>query len=121
MKKSNDPRHLHRVALLKKLFAYSFSPTQIEISEIAPIVDHLEEFDQLIAKHAPEWPTSQINRIDLNILRLALYELTMTQTPQKVIIDEAVEIAKEYGSESSAKFINGVLGSVVVDIPQKPK
>jgi len=62
---------------------------------------------------APEWPLEQINKIDLAILRLAIWELTIKQKePPKVIIDEAIELGKTYGSEKSSSFINGVLGTV---------
>ena len=66
----------------------------------------------MIKKAAPAWPVEKLNKIDLAILRVAVYELTNTKTPPKVIIDEAVEIAKKYGSEKSASFVNGVLGTI---------
>jgi len=71
-----------------------------------------EEIDKLIVNVAPEWPIEQVATIDRNILRLAIYELTYTETPPKVIINEAIELAKTFGSEASSKFINGVLGTV---------
>lgn len=71
------------------------------------------ELDQLIAKYAPEWPLDQIAAIDRNILRLALWEFAVYRhTPIKVVINEAVELAKHFGSDTSARFINGVLGSL---------
>jgi len=79
--------------------------------------------DQIIAEHAPEWPLDQIATIDRNILRIALWELAIyNQTPLKVSINEAVELAKIYGSDSSPRFVNGVLGSLSLhenDIKQK--
>ncbi len=73
-----------------------------------------EELDQLIGRYAPEWPVDQIAIIDRNVLRLAIYEiLVRDDTPIKVAINEAVELAKEFGSESSGRFVNGVLGSLV--------
>ncbi len=72
--------------------------------------------DEQIQACAPDWPLAQINRVDLAILRLALYELKTNDTPYKVVIDEAVELAKEYGSDSSAKFINGVLGCAITKL-----
>jgi N utilization substance protein B len=72
-----------------------------------------EKLDQFIAEHAPEWPLDQVATIDRNILRIALWELAVQgQTPIKVVINEAVELAKTYGSDSSPRFINGVLGSL---------
>ena len=77
---------------------------------ILPIA-HL--LDQLIAKYAPEWPLDQIAAIDRNILRMALWEFAVFhQTPIKVAINEAVELAKHYGSDSAPRFVNGVLGSL---------
>ena len=116
MKKASDPRHQHRQKIVKGLFAHSFQPDSDPNQELQPILSDLNQIDQLVAKNAPEWPISQINRVDLSVLRLAVYELTHTDTPQKVIIDEAVELGKEFGSLSSAKFINGVLGNVLTQL-----
>ncbi len=71
------------------------------------------KLDEKIQPIAPEWPLSQIARIDLTILRMALYELTEMEdiTPPKVVINEAVELAKAFGSDNSSRFINGVLGT----------
>ncbi len=72
------------------------------------------ELDQIIAKYAPEWPLDQIAAIDRNILRVACWEFAVQcETPVKVAINEAVELAKMYGSDSAPRFINGVLGSLV--------
>lgn len=73
-----------------------------------------DELDRLIGRYAPEWPVDQIAIVDRNILRLAIYEIMYRDdTPIKVAINEAVELAKEFGSDSSARFVNGVLGSLV--------
>ncbi|MBO9367660.1 MAG: transcription antitermination factor NusB [Chloroflexi bacterium] len=72
-----------------------------------------KDLDRVLAHFAPEWPMEEIAAIDRNILRIACWELTMTDTPIKVAINEAVELAKSYGSENSPRFVNGVLGSVV--------
>lgn len=96
--------------------------------EDAPLTDDLAEFarqiifgilpirdtlDHLIAKYAPDWPLDQIAAIDRNILRMALWEFAVyRQTPLKVAINEAVELAKLFGSESAPRFINGVLGAL---------
>jgi N utilization substance protein B len=72
-----------------------------------------DELDSFIAEHAPEWPLDQVAIIDRNILRIALWEFAVSaETPIKVAINEAVELAKTYGSDSSPRFINGVLGSL---------
>jgi len=77
---------------------------------ILPLVTLLDTF---IAKHAPEWPLEQVATIDRNIIRIALWEFAVyKKTPLKVAINEAVELAKEYGSESTPRFVNGVLGSL---------
>lgn len=70
--------------------------------------DHL---DEVIGHFAPEWPVAQIAVIDRNILRMALWEMNFSDTPVKVIINEAVELAKEYGADTSPRFVNGVLGA----------
>ena len=119
MKTSSDPRHKHREAILKSLYAYSVSSSQ-KSKSIIPIIARIDKIDTLIAKHAPEWPIAQINKIDLAILLLAIYELRFEKTPHKVVIDEAVELAKTYGSENSSSFVNGVLGTIIkknIEIP----
>ena len=96
--------------------------------EEAPLTDDLAEFarqiifgilpltnnlDLLIARYAPEWPLDQIAAIDRNILRIALWEFAvLRETPIKVAINEAVELAKLYGSDSAPRFVNGVLGAL---------
>ena len=75
---------------------------------------NIEKIDDIVQKCAPEWPISQINRVDLAVLRQAVYELLFkTETPTKVIIDEAVEIAKRYGGKTSSSFVNGALASAI--------
>ena len=81
---------------------------------IQGVTKNHESLDEIIRETAPEWPISQIAKVDLAILRIAIFELLISQdAPPKVAIDEAVELAKEFGSENSSKFINGVLGTVV--------
>ena len=73
-----------------------------------------DQIDEVIARHAPEWPVDQMAFIDRNVLRIAIFELAIDQdTPVKVAINEAVELAKLYGSDSSARFVNGVLGTLM--------
>jgi len=75
---------------------------------------HRERLDRLIARYAPDWPVEQIAVIDRNVLRIAIYEILIgTETPVKVAINEAVELAKSFGSDSSSRFVNGVLGTLV--------
>jgi transcription antitermination protein NusB len=75
----------------------------------------IKELDQIIAKHAPEWPLDQVATIDRNIMRIALWEIAVSnQTPLKVAINEAVELGKIFGSESTPRFVNGVLGSLAL-------
>jgi N utilization substance protein B len=112
MKTAHDPRHKRRIILIKKLFSYSFQQKKID-NEIKDIINNLAKIDKLISSSAPEWPITKLNKIDLAILRLAIYELLAKEVPEKVVIDEAVEIAKEYGSNSTPKFVNGVLGTVL--------
>lgn len=78
--------------------------------------EHLQEIDELIERSATNWSFARIAKVDLSILRLAIYELKYTDVPQKVAVNEAVEIAKVYSTEKSPRFINGVLGSVIKEI-----
>jgi N utilization substance protein B len=79
------------------------------------VLAHIEVIDALIHEYAPEWPLSQIAIIDRNILRIAIYELILSSqdTPTKVIANEAVELAKLFGGDSTRRFVNGVLGSLM--------
>ncbi len=136
MKKSTDPRHLARVLALQELFAKYFlanpdTTETISVSELASIGDikeydkvlrekiilgvkeNKESIDELIAKYAPQWPIQQMKLVDLQILRIAILEGFIEKiTPPKVAIDEAIEIAKDFGGDSSGKFVNGVLGAI---------
>ena len=80
------------------------------------VLENLEEIDSIIERHAPAWPIRQMAAVDRNLLRVAIYELAIDEgTPSKVAINEAVEIGKVFGSDSSPKFVNGVLGSVLAE------
>lgn len=82
------------------------------------ILDDIERLDAVIQKYAPAIPVDLLSIVDRNILRVAIYELTRReQVPNRVIINEATELASNFGSESSARFVNGVLGSVLNDSP----
>jgi len=84
---------------------------------LAGVDDRGPELDQTILHYAPAWPVAQLPAVDRNILRIALFELKhYRETPHKTAINEAVELAKTFGSDSSARFINGVLGSVMADL-----
>jgi len=88
---------------------------------IQGVLRYQQDIDSQIVHFAPLFPLAQIAIIDRNILRLALYEIMFNdQTPVKAVINEAIEIAKEYGSDGSPKFINGVLGSVIASKNRMP-
>ena len=93
-------------------------PLTDELAEFARqiifgVIPLTQELDVLIAKYAPEWPLDQIAAIDRNILRVSLWEFAVQrETPVKVAINEAVELAKQFGSDSAPRFVNGVLGSL---------
>ena len=136
MKRATDPRHLARVLALQELFSKDFNKESIntdiiplaelieldEITEYNPelyesikegVLDNTTEIDSIITKYAPQWPLDQIKLVDLQILRIAIYEGFIGKiTPPKVALDEAIEIAKEFGGETSSKFVNGVLGAI---------
>ncbi len=112
MKSAQDPRHKKRILIVKELFASTFQETNLS-EDVKKILAQNEKINLQIQKAAPEWPIEKINKIDLAILRLAVFEIDSQKTPSKVIIDEAIEIAKKYGSESSPAFVNGVLGAIV--------
>ena len=112
MKTARDPRHQKRREAVKALFAESYTP-QPKKNELAQkILSKKKAIDKKIGLAAPAWPIDKLNKIDLAILRLAVYELDYSDTPPKVVIDEAVELAKEFGGESSSSFVNGVLGTI---------
>jgi N utilization substance protein B len=111
-----DPRHLRRIEVMQRIFSYAFCTTdeqrQVflnEFPEMAEIVEQIPAIDRDIQSFAAERPLSDINKVDLAILRSIVFEWNTRRTPKKVLIDEAVELAKEFGTESSPKFINGVL------------
>lgn len=89
-------------------------------SVLSGVLAHRHHLNALIVRHAPEWPLDQMAVVDRNILRIAIYELSAPEldTPAKVAINEAVEMAKVFGSDSSPRFINGVLGALLAETPQ---
>jgi transcription termination factor NusB len=116
MKKKEDPRHKKRQEVVQLLFAVGFQRNDAWKPDprVADIVKHLVEVDAFIVQAAPEFPIDKINKTDLAILRLAVYELLIEKiNPKKVIIDEAIELGKEFGGDTSPAFINGALGNIV--------
>lgn len=113
MKNPLDPRHKNRQKIVEDLFKKGFHNQPIgDTSKI--IFSKLDVIDRGIKNAAPEFPIEKINKVDLAILRLAVYELLVEKKePAKVIIDEAVELAKEYGGETSPAFVNGALGNII--------
>lgn len=137
-------RHLARTIALQTLFAWDFNGKKEEnldaliadnFTNFAPSFDdggfvknlvlgvqeHYATIDKYIVKYATEWPLDQITTVDRNILRLGVYELLYTAIPPRVAINEAIEIAKSFGGDSSGKFINGVLGAIYNDEPEIQK
>lgn len=113
MKTALDPRHKNRQKIVEDLFKVEFHKQSIGPAS-REIIKHIEILDTNVTKAAPEFPIDKINKVDLAILRLAIYELLIVKKePPKVIIDEAIELAKEYGGENSPSFINGALGKVI--------
>lgn len=83
------------------------------------VLEHRLKIDKIIEKSAPEWPLEQITIVDRNVLRIGIYELLFgdkKEVPPKVAINEAIELAKNYGGESSGRFVNGVLGTIYREI-----
>ena len=101
-------------------FAPNFNDQGFVRSVIDGVIKNLEEIDSYITKYATEWPLDQITIVDRNILRIGVYELIFNEEiPSKVAINEAIEIAKAFGGESSGKFVNGVLGAIYKDTEKK--
>lgn len=114
MKTAADPRHLNRIKAFKQIFSKSFLPQLVDNELAINSLSHQDEADEIIKKCAPEWPLSQINRVDLSVMRLAIHELLYrSDVPTKVILDEAVEIAKRYGGQNSSSFVNGALAAAL--------
>ncbi|HEX7017362.1 MAG TPA: transcription antitermination protein NusB [Patescibacteria group bacterium] len=115
-----DPRHQKRMTMMQKLFSSSFYQNldlenlEEHLVEIRDILEKIPELDASIQNAAPERPLTEINKVDLAILRLVVFESTYKKTPKKVLINEGVELAKEFGTESSPRFVNAVLGKVLL-------
>ncbi len=107
--------HLPGIALQHRLEEKPLSDKLAEFAQqiVAGVYPLREELDAFIAEHASEWPVDQIAIIDRNILRISLWEIAVYQnTPVKVAINEAIELAKSFGSDSAPRFVNGVLGAL---------
>ncbi|HID41783.1 MAG TPA: transcription antitermination factor NusB [Pyrodictium sp.] len=136
-------RHLLRTVVMQSLYQWDFNKESKEkfflilkenLKEFASntedknfpidlgegVMEHLKEIDELIRTYAPAWPIEQITIVDRNILRIGIYELKFDPAiPSKVAINEAIEMAKAFGGESSGRFINGVLGAIYKDMQRK--
>lgn len=115
MQVSTDPRHIKRQARLQLIFQWDYQHKQIENDDyVTNLINHIKEIDEIIQKNAPIWKIEEMAKIDVAILRLAVCELMFDKTtPKKTVIDEAVELAKEFGNDKSPGFINGVLGKII--------
>lgn len=120
-----DSRHLKRLERLRSVFSWQFfvdlgpealaSTDQEQFQAGQMVIDHIAELDAIILHYAPKHGIDTFNKMDLAILRQALYELTYTDTPPAVVVDEAIEISKEFGGEDTASFVHGVLGNHIDD------
>lgn len=105
------------VSFNMKEFAPDFDDKGFVRELVDKVVANISDIDQIIVKYAPEWPIEQITNVDRNILRIGVYELKYSETiPSKVAINEAIELAKTFGGESSGRFVNGVLGAIYKDM-----
>lgn len=140
-------RHLSRAIALQSLYEWDFreyseeklyKAVQYNIKEFGPgmcdesfilylakgVIGNLPALNQFIEKCAPEWPLEQITVIDRNVLRIGIFELMFgnyDQVPPKVAINEAIELAKSFGGESSGRFINGVMGTIYREMGEPGK
>ncbi len=140
-------RHLSRSIAMQALYEWDFNGQKMDkleevvernVREFGPgieddkfvrelvngVIGHLAEIDKIIEKCAPEWPLSQIAIVDRNVLRIGIYELLYAnreEVPPKVAINEAIELAKNFGGENSGKFVNGVLGTIYREIGEPGK
>jgi N utilization substance protein B len=137
-------RHLSRSIVMQSLYEWDFYDKKRDLTKIVErniqefgpgledqrfvwqlitgVVEKLTQIDQIIEKAAPEWPINQINIVDRSVLRIGIYELLYTnkaEVPPKVAINEAIELAKNFGGESSGRFINGVLGTIYKELNSK--
>lgn len=113
MKTSLDPRHKKRQKIVQELYKIEFHKQRVN-KRTKDILAEEKNIDEFIKRAAKQFPINKINKVDLAILRLSVFELMIERLePPKVIIDEAIELAKEFGGESSPPFINGALGTIL--------
>ncbi len=136
-------RHLARTIAMQSLYQWDFNGKEAKslddvieanLKEFAPdfddkgfveelvksVIENVKKIDTIITKYAPDWPIEQITNVDRNILRIGVQELKFSETiPSKVAINEAIELAKTFGGESSGRFVNGVLGAIYKDMVVK--
>ena len=128
-------RHLSRTVVMQSLLEWDFNHRQqdlhalveLNLEQFAPgmedhkfvydlangVASRLDEIDKIITETAPEWPIEQVGAVDRSVLRIGVYELEfLKEVPPKVVINEAVELAKTFGGDASGKFVNGVLGTL---------
>ena len=114
IKPSKDPRHYKRIRAFQAIYAWQYGSSKPSTKTSKAVIKNIKRVDKIIQTHATKWPLNKINQADLSILRLSLWEIFVDKkTPYKVAINEAVELAKEFGAENSPGFVNGVLGSAV--------
>lgn len=139
-------RHIARSIALQSLYEWDFHNRKADLTQIVErdieefgagidepdfvwriikgVTEHIEAIDKIIEKAAPQWPLSQISLVDRNILRIGLYELLYAdkaEIPEKVAINEAIELSKNFSGNNSSKFVNGVLGTVYKEISESNK
>lgn len=113
---SDCSRHDPNESLTRLAEEYTLVESSLSFASelVAGVLENMDRIDGLIQTYAPSWPVKQLPAIDRNILRLAIFEISIdNKVPPKAAINEAVEVAKTFGSYNSSKFINGVLGSIV--------
>jgi N utilization substance protein B len=123
--KGRDPQKLDEVLAHNiKEFGAGLDEPEFITNLVKGTLEHIDEIDTIIERAAPQWPIDQIAMVDRNVLRLGLYELMWGDreaVPPKVAINEAIELAKSFGGESSGRFINGVLGTVYKEMGEPGK
>jgi N utilization substance protein B len=103
-------------------FWRNFEPVEQEVRELAEsfvrgVAEHRREVDEAIERASSNWRLDRMAKVDRNVLRIAVYELLRTDVPVKVAINEAIELGKKFGSESSGAFVNGVLDRIAAELP----
>ncbi|MEK9154779.1 MAG: transcription antitermination factor NusB [Patescibacteria group bacterium] len=137
-------RHLARSIVLQSLYEWDFYNQKEDLTKVVErninefgsgidepefvwrivkgVIDNIDQIDKIIGASAPHWPINQISIVDRNILRIGIFELLYAdkaEVPEKVAINEAIELAKNYGGQNSRKFINGVLGTIYKEMAAK--